>query len=98
MQSRETQCRHALETHDKDLLVVQDLERKLGVVEHWTCEQPEWGMAAVMVGKRRYQRCLDSLEGLIVARMFELTKMNLSQTAMYPFLSSINFTSSSKRL
>jgi hypothetical protein len=79
-QSRETERRHALETRDKDLLVVQDLERKLEVVERWTSERPEWGAAAVLVGKRRYQRCLDSLEGLIVSRMFELTKMNLSQT------------------
>jgi uncharacterized protein YbcC (UPF0753/DUF2309 family) len=72
-----------LETRDKDLLVVQDLERKLEIAERWTCERPEWGAAAVMVGKRRYQRCLDSLEGLIVSRMFELTKMNLSQTGTY---------------
>ena len=81
-QSRETERRHALENRDKDLLVVQDLERTLRVVERWTCEQPEWHAAVVMVGKRRYQRCLDSLEGLIVSRMFELTKMNLSQTGM----------------
>ena len=31
---------------------------------------------------RTYQRCIDALEGLIVARMFELTKMNRSQTGM----------------
>jgi len=36
-----------------------------------------------MVGRRRYQRCLDSLEGLVVARMFELKKMNMSQTGMW---------------
>ncbi|KAJ3503342.1 hypothetical protein NLJ89_g8479 [Agrocybe chaxingu] len=29
---------------------------------------------------RKYQRCLDTLEGLVVARMFKLTKMNMSQT------------------
>ena len=39
-----------------------------------------------MVGKHHYQRCLDDLEGLIISRMFELTKMNMSQTGMcsYP--------------
>ena len=31
---------------------------------------------------RTYQRCIDALEGLIVARMFELTKMNRSQTGI----------------
>ena len=28
------------------------------------------------------QQCLDDLEGLIVLRMFELTKMNMSQTGV----------------
>lgn len=32
-QSRETEHHHVLKTHDKDLLIVQDLERKLEVVE-----------------------------------------------------------------
>jgi hypothetical protein len=80
--SMETTRRHALETFDKDLLVVQDLEKRLEVVERWTSERPEWQAAAIKVGKRRYQRCLDSLEGLIVSRMFELTKMNMSQTGI----------------
>jgi len=78
--SLETKRRHALENRDRDLLVVQDLEVMLGVVERWAPECPEWKAAALMVGKRRYQRCLDDLEGLIVSRMFELTKMNMSQT------------------
>ena len=78
--SLETKRRHALENQDRDLVVVQDLEVMLGVVDRWVPESPEWKAAALMVGKRRYQRCLDDLEGLIVSRMFELTKMNMSQT------------------
>ncbi|KAI0270274.1 hypothetical protein BGY98DRAFT_923631, partial [Russula aff. rugulosa BPL654] len=42
----------------------------------WTCKQLEWHAAAVMVGKHRYQRCLDSLKGMIVLRMFELTMLS----------------------
>jgi hypothetical protein len=52
-------------------------------VECWTSERPEWQAAAIKVGKHRYQQCLDSLEGLIVSRMFELTKMNMSQTGIF---------------
>ena len=78
--SLETKRRHALENRDRDLLVVQELEVMLGVVNRWVPESPEWIAAALMVGKCRYQRCLDDLEGLIVSRMFELTKMNMSQT------------------
>jgi hypothetical protein len=78
--SFETKRRHALENRDKDLRVVQDLEVMLSIVERWVPECPEWRATALMVGQRRYQCCLDDLEGLIVSRMFELTKMNMSQT------------------
>ena len=81
-QSIETERRHAQEVEARDLLVVQNLEIKLGIVNRWVPADDEWKQAAVMVGKRRYQRCLDSLEGLVVARMFELTKMNMSQTGV----------------
>lgn len=76
----ETARRHARETHDKDLRAAQQMEMKMGIVSRWVPESTEWKAAAEKVSKRRYQRCLDSLEGLIVARMFELTKMNMSQT------------------
>ena len=80
--SLETKRHHALKNRDKDLLVVQDLEMMLGVVERWVPECPEWKAAVLMVGKCRYQHCLDDLESLIVSRMFELMKMNMSQTGM----------------
>ncbi|KAF8229073.1 hypothetical protein L208DRAFT_1288379, partial [Tricholoma matsutake] len=55
----------------------------LNVVMRWVPECPEWKAAALMVGKCHYQRCLDHLEGLIVSRMFKLTKMNMSQTGVF---------------
>lgn len=82
----ETERRHKQEIERKDLLVVQVLEKKLNIARRWGPEDAEWREAAIMVGKRRYQRCLDSLEGLIVSRMFELTKMNMSQTGKCPVL------------
>jgi len=85
----EANCRHALESRDKDLLTVQYLENKLDVAERWTLAHPKWEAAAEMVAKRRYQRCLDTLEALIVSRMFELTKMNMSKTGKYIFYSNL---------
>jgi hypothetical protein len=79
-QSTETARRHALEDRDKNLQVVQDLEKKLNIAQRWDPDCPKWSSAAKLVAMRRYQRCLDALEGLIVARMFELMKMNMSQT------------------
>ncbi|KAJ6459907.1 hypothetical protein C8R45DRAFT_1056176 [Mycena sanguinolenta] len=76
----ETQRRHALETFSKTLAAVQDLEVRLGVVRRWEPEDAEWVAAANMVVNRRYQRALDELEGLVVARMFELSKAHMSDT------------------
>src|ERR1700722_6349417 len=81
-QSLETNRRHALELRDKNLEVVQDLERKLGVTERWRVGSIEWRAAAKCVAMRKYQCALDNLERLVVARIFELTKMNLSQTGL----------------
>jgi hypothetical protein len=76
----ETGRRHALEEYEKDLRVVQELEKKLGISLRWVPGCEDWERAGKMVTMHRYQRALDRLEGLIVARMFELTKMNMSQT------------------
>jgi hypothetical protein len=46
----------------------------------WVAGDEDWIKAAEMVGKRRYQRALNQLQGLVVARMFELCKMNMSGT------------------
>ncbi|KAG2742983.1 hypothetical protein P692DRAFT_20850760 [Suillus brevipes Sb2] len=72
--------RHALENFEKDLQVVQDLESKLGVTQRWIPSTPEWEDAGRWVAMRKYQRALDALEGLVVARIFELTKLNRSGT------------------
>ena len=76
----ETKQRHAQELAEKNLLAVQGLEMKLGIIRRWTPDDEEWKSASTLVGHRRYQRCLDKLEGLIVSRMFELAKMNMAQT------------------
>ncbi len=61
------------------LNIVQQLEIKLDIRHRWTSDFPEWDHAKQMVEKREYQRCLDKLEGLVVQRIFEMTKMNMSQ-------------------
>ncbi|KAJ6583736.1 hypothetical protein B0H10DRAFT_1962028 [Mycena sp. CBHHK59/15] len=77
---QEADRRAALEHRDKNLEVVFHLERKLSIVRRWKAGDPEWERAAVLVGKRRYQRCIDELEKLVVSRLFELTNMNQSKS------------------
>ncbi|KAG1789326.1 hypothetical protein EV424DRAFT_1476376 [Suillus variegatus] len=67
----ETARRHAVEDHERNSKLVQALERKLEITMRWTPEDADW---------QRYQRALDRLEGLIVARIFELTRMNRAAT------------------
>ncbi|KAJ7445930.1 hypothetical protein FB451DRAFT_1343603 [Mycena latifolia] len=77
----ETQRRHAIELVVRTLEAVQDLEKRLELdTARWEPGSEKWEATATMVGRRRYQRALDELEGLIVARMFELCKVNLAGT------------------
>lgn len=72
--------RHAKEKVDKDLETVLELEVRLDIMEHWTTTTPKWVVTTTEIKKRKYQLALDALELLIVERIFELTKMNQSQT------------------
>lgn len=59
---------------------VQDLEEKLNVDVRWTMESPEWIAAVKLLKEKRFSDALNALELLIVQRIFELTKINRSQT------------------
>ena len=78
----ETCRRHAIENRDKDLATVQALEMRMGVTERWIHGSAESHEAAWLLHMWKYQRALNVLEGLVVARVFELSKMNRSQTGI----------------
>ncbi|KAG1847037.1 hypothetical protein F4604DRAFT_1884071 [Suillus subluteus] len=69
----ETARRHAIKNYEKDLKMVQELEGKLDINQ-------EWRDTGCLVANRKFQRALDHLEGLVVARIFELSKMNQAGT------------------
>jgi hypothetical protein len=75
---------HTQEKLQKIMVKVQDLEKMLllaGIWEKWwEPGSDEWQAMEKMASMRAYQRALDSLESLVVAQLFELTKMNMSQT------------------
>ncbi|KAJ6591458.1 hypothetical protein DFH09DRAFT_1244592 [Mycena vulgaris] len=72
--------RHAREKMEKDLEAVRELEVSLDIVDRWTTASPKWVATVAAVKQRKYQLALDALELLIVERIFELTKINRSQT------------------
>ncbi|KAF8207400.1 hypothetical protein K438DRAFT_1904642 [Mycena galopus ATCC 62051] len=63
---------------------VQTTEHRLSIEVRWTTEDPEWIQAAELVTMRRYRRAIDTLEGLVVKRILELTKVNQSGLALDP--------------
>ncbi|KAG1898800.1 uncharacterized protein F5891DRAFT_1129380 [Suillus fuscotomentosus] len=76
----ETAHCHALENYEKDLKIIHNLEMKLGVDKDWQPEDTKWQNAGRLVANRKYQLALDMLKGLIVARIFKLSKMNRAGT------------------
>ncbi|KAF8153711.1 hypothetical protein K438DRAFT_1987419 [Mycena galopus ATCC 62051] len=77
-QQIEMQRHHALEVQDRALAVVQDLEVHLGIDTRWVAGDEKWEGVSAMVTKRRCQRTLHHLVGLIVARIFELAKCGMA--------------------
>ncbi|KAL5520197.1 hypothetical protein ACEPAG_9410 [Sanghuangporus baumii] len=56
------------------------LEDKLGIKERWTDDSDEWKKVDVDIAEQDYRKAIDRLEGLVVARLFELSKMNQAGT------------------
>ncbi|KAG7091522.1 hypothetical protein E1B28_010551 [Marasmius oreades] len=76
------QRRRMVEDVDTARNNVVALERRMGISPEarWTSDSTDWKEAETLVKRATYQRCLDKLESLIVARLFELTRMNRSHT------------------
>ena len=56
-----------------------------------TLDEPDWQAATKLVTEREYHRSLDHLEGLVVACLFELSKMNRVGIGKSLLFSSISF-------
>ncbi|KAI0038768.1 hypothetical protein FA95DRAFT_1449808, partial [Auriscalpium vulgare] len=60
--------------------VVADLERRLGLAETWTPDTPEYQRILGILQRTQFDKAVDQLEGLVVQRLFELAKANISGT------------------
>jgi hypothetical protein len=59
---------------------VDDMDRCLSIVEHWTLEHPKFIKAIVFIKNKCFIDVVETLEGLVVQQLFELSKANLSST------------------
>jgi hypothetical protein len=60
--------------------VADDLERRMGLEKRWEKTDPLYQKALDRVQTREFTRVVDQLEGLVVQRLFELSKANLATT------------------
>ena len=76
----ETDRRLALELRENCLRQVIDLEVSMGIDKRWDPLSPEYLETLGYLATRKYQRALEELQRLVVQRLFELHRMNVSAT------------------
>ncbi|KAG2085421.1 hypothetical protein BD769DRAFT_1374346 [Suillus cothurnatus] len=60
--------------------IVEDLETRLDIAERWTPGYSDYRETLEYSRRRKFIRAVEDLEGLVVQRLFELSKANLSST------------------
>ena len=79
----ESQRRIARERYDDALREVIQLEVEFGIAPRWTPLDSNYNEALKFLAERKYRRALEHLQQLVVQRLFELHKMNLSGTGEF---------------
>lgn len=77
---RETERRYAAERRDQILRDVVEMEVRLDIEQRWTPTSTEYREILTYMSTRKYHQALDKLQKLVIQRLFELHKLNLSQT------------------
>ncbi|RDB30732.1 hypothetical protein Hypma_005887 [Hypsizygus marmoreus] len=76
----DTARRHLSEWQDTILQEVIQLEVRMNIETRWTPTSSEYQKTAQYMVNRKYEKALDNLQRLVIQRLFELHKLNLSQT------------------
>ncbi|KAG1735668.1 uncharacterized protein EDB91DRAFT_1238175 [Suillus paluster] len=76
----ETDYASALRKYELQLNVVENFEQHHGIRERWTPHHPDYVKAAQYSQERQFIRLVEELEGLVVRRLFEMSKANLAGT------------------
>jgi hypothetical protein len=60
--------------------IVEDFEQRHDIIEHWTPMHHEYTPALEYSCERHFVWIVEELEGLVIQRLFELSKANLAGT------------------
>ncbi|KAF8129932.1 hypothetical protein EV363DRAFT_1168096 [Boletus edulis] len=66
--------------YELQLNVVEHFERQHGIQRRWSADDPEYIAVQDYARHRTFIRAVEELEGLVVQRLFELSKANLAGT------------------
>ncbi|KIK52566.1 hypothetical protein GYMLUDRAFT_1028696, partial [Collybiopsis luxurians FD-317 M1] len=80
--AHQSKHQHEQENELKLLADVQALEEKLGISKRWVDGCEEWELAKRSVREANYCRALDKLKWWLVAKMFEMARLNIAGTGM----------------
>jgi hypothetical protein len=78
--SHESQRKAAYRKVEFHMNAVEDLERRLGIQDRWTPGHAKYQKTWQYIHNPDFMRVVERLEGLVVQRLFELSKANLSGT------------------
>jgi len=76
----ETERRYTLELREHCLKQIVDMEVSMGIEKRWDPSSPDYLETLGYLSTRTYQRALEELQRLVIQRLFELHKMNISAT------------------
>ena len=76
----ETRRRYLREQRDRTLFEITQMETVMNIDRRWESNDREYKEAVEYMNTRKYRRALERLHKLVVQRLFELHKMNLSNT------------------
>jgi hypothetical protein len=78
----EAQRQSALRRYQLQMNIVEDFERRHDITERWTPMHHEYTPALEYSRERHFVRTVEELEGLVIQRLFELSKANLAGTGL----------------
>lgn len=69
-----------MERYDQILHEVNALEVKMGIMRRWEPIDPQYIDTIKFIATRSFHKSLANLQSLVVQRLFELHKLNISKT------------------
>jgi hypothetical protein len=76
----ETDRRLALELHETCIRQIVEMEVSMGIEKRWDPLSADYLETLGYLSIRKYQRALEELQRLVIQRLFELHRMNISAT------------------